>query len=461
TMSKGTVSTTAGATPFYTNSSNPQTTISLQKGQSQLINFTVNATGSAGVYEFFVFANLTENLTVSNSSSKVNITIVIPSQILISLIYPGNWDNFSNLTIPFFNFSVIGETFDNCKLFGNWGGWSAKQTINSPTENITLNFSSETMPDDGYYIWNVLCTDNFGNSAFNSTNFTFAAFLFPDSLDPFLINIYQTKEDGTGEVILNWSVADHSDYYKIYSTDNLSNPFTFLAQTKSTNYTDSLSNLTRRNFYQISNWNPTGENFSNLTLGKTIYYLKRKPNVNTRNWIGFYLQNNLTTANENINQMLNLTAFTMWNTTIQKRLTCNTFSCPDFPSCTETNCDFNLSDGVGYEVNLNLTSSVFTNWSIVGILKDKASVPLIKNSTSFGKNWVSLHSNSSLQDAQGLISSVSYADAVTDWDSNLQTSQGLIPSPFPWSPYIGTNFLLEPEKGYEISVNESSIYDQS
>ena len=106
------------------------------------------------------------------------------------------------------------------------------------------------------------------------------------------------------------------------------------------------ANTTRRRFYKISNWNPTGENFSNITLGKTIYYLKRKPDVNTRNWIGFYLENKtLTNANESFNQISNITSFTMWNSTIQGRVTCNNFSCPEFPSCTETNCNFDLNDG--------------------------------------------------------------------------------------------------------------------
>ena len=57
------------------------------------------------------------------------------------------------------------------------------------------------MGNDGNYVWNIKCTDNYGNSITNSINFTFGVFLFPDAPNPLLINISQTKADGTGEVI--------------------------------------------------------------------------------------------------------------------------------------------------------------------------------------------------------------------------------------------------------------------
>ena len=85
---------------------------------------------------------------------------------------------------------------------------------------------------------------------------------------------------------------------------------------------------------------------------------------------------------------------------------------------------------------------------------------MIKNSTSFGKNWISLYANSSLANAAGLISSVSFSDAVTNWDEFNQISQGYTPYAFFPMP-IGENFILEPEKGYEISVTQNSIYTQS
>jgi hypothetical protein len=72
---KGLVNTTEGATPFYTNGTNP-TTITLNKDQCQNIVWFVNATGSAGSsYDFFAFANKTSYMSINNATSTVNITI--------------------------------------------------------------------------------------------------------------------------------------------------------------------------------------------------------------------------------------------------------------------------------------------------------------------------------------------------------------------------------------------------
>ncbi|MBI2449435.1 hypothetical protein HYV49_04010, partial [Candidatus Pacearchaeota archaeon] len=71
----GLVSTTTGATPFYTNESNPRN-ITLNAGQSQLVTFWVNATGTIGTnHTFFAYANRTSAMTTSNITSKWNVTI--------------------------------------------------------------------------------------------------------------------------------------------------------------------------------------------------------------------------------------------------------------------------------------------------------------------------------------------------------------------------------------------------
>ena len=151
----------------------------------------------------------------------------------------------------------------------------------------------------------------------------------------------------------------------------------------------------------------------------------------------------------------------MFNETNQKRVTCNTFSCPEFPSCTDTNCNFNLVQGRGYEVNVNSSQPSPFNWSLVGVVYEKKNISLIKNSTSFGKNWIAISGNTSLNNAQNLIGNISGADAVTNWNAVLQKSEGLIPSPFPFGPrFLGTNFNIEIEKGYEVSVNQSINWTQ-
>jgi len=71
----GLISTIIGDTPFYTNESNPRT-ITLNINESQLISFWVNATGNVNIsHEFFVFANLTSDMSNSDTTDRWDIVI--------------------------------------------------------------------------------------------------------------------------------------------------------------------------------------------------------------------------------------------------------------------------------------------------------------------------------------------------------------------------------------------------
>lgn len=73
---KGTVSNSTGATPFYVNSTNPRQ-ITLSTSECQNVTWYMNATGTSGAaYTFFAYANLTSNLSISNKTSTINLTIV-------------------------------------------------------------------------------------------------------------------------------------------------------------------------------------------------------------------------------------------------------------------------------------------------------------------------------------------------------------------------------------------------
>ncbi|MGY4884316.1 MAG: hypothetical protein ACP5NZ_01930, partial [Nanobdellota archaeon] len=421
------------------------------------INFTLLQDGKYlyNVTIFDLIGNM--NYTFVN---KISLDTISP---LINIIYPEDNFNFSGYSIPFLNYSVndTNELF-NCTLYGTWnGGWHPNQTTNNPIKESINNFSYISTEGDGYYLWNVKCEDNHGNIGWNSTNYTFSTFLAVESLNSSEFVVYMTSNDARGNVFLSWNNSNHTEKYRIYSTEDPLIPFSILAETYDLNYTDLTANETRRRFYKLSALNPISENISEAVIGKTVYYLKRKDNVNTRNWMGFYLQSNLTTANQTLIEINNLTSFTMWNSTIQKRVTCNTFSCPDFPSCTETNCNFSfgIMDGFGFESTLNSSSPIFTNWSTVGLVKSPTNISLVKNSTSSGKNWISIYYNSSWIDASDLMNSLSYSDAVTNWNELNQKSEGWILSAFPFP--IGENFILEPEKGYEASVTDNCEYIQS
>ncbi|MBR9704392.1 hypothetical protein GOV12_03200 [Candidatus Pacearchaeota archaeon] len=75
-VGKGVIPFTIGATPFYTNESNPRMTSSLSQGASETIVYWVNATGSLGTYEFFSFANLTSDLSIGEMSDLWYVDIV-------------------------------------------------------------------------------------------------------------------------------------------------------------------------------------------------------------------------------------------------------------------------------------------------------------------------------------------------------------------------------------------------
>jgi hypothetical protein len=95
-MKSGLIPTNSSATPFYTNAtSNPLTTSSLSEGQSEVITFWVNATGDAGDYEFFAFANLTSYLIISNITNTWNVTIINATEISDTCTCTGldtNWE---------------------------------------------------------------------------------------------------------------------------------------------------------------------------------------------------------------------------------------------------------------------------------------------------------------------------------------------------------------------------------
>ena len=68
--------------------------------------------------------------------------------------------------------------------------------------------------------------------------------------------------------------------------------------------------------------------------------------------------------------------------------------------------------------------------------------------------------NTTLIDALSLIGNVTKADMVTDWNERDQTTNGLINLTVPWSPYIGINFSIQIEQGYEVSVTAAGTWDQ-
>jgi hypothetical protein len=436
-------------------------------------SFDIHSNDNAGTATSFATSSLTQNIynktaVVLQKGVAVGTGITFWSAIeikeldspQITLEFPLNHANISGTTIESFNFSIADESLIlNCSLYGNWsGGWHLNKTIQSPTTYTTINFSSLEVEPDNYYIWNVKCIDAYGNIGWNSENFSLAAFYPPTK--PVLYNITQDSNDGQGNITLSWTESDHSTKYEIYS--GLTIPtMTYLAETNDLNYTDFSFKGEKRRFYQVRATNPIGQNSSGI-FGAHLYELEHNT-VKSQNWIAFpsnfsYLKN----ANETLLEIPQSTGFTTFNSTTQSRVTCNEFSCPESFGCTATNCNFNLLPGRSYEVTINTSLSQKVNWSGVGKIHEIQTISLTKNATSFGKNWIALQPNTTLTNAQGLIGSIPNADALSRWNCTSQYSEGLIPSPFPWLPgFIGKNFQLNLEEGYEVSVTSSTTWQQN
>ncbi len=424
----------------------------------------INWTGlSQGIYYYNVSVTDFSTNTNYSETRAINLSYNPP---VISLLSPTNHQNITNLYVLQFNYTVSdNSSLINCSLYANYSGsFLINYTTLTPSNNGSLiqNFSSANTTRDGYNLWNVRCTDILNQTAFASSNFTFSTFIFPDFVK--LFNISQFNNEGTGNISLFWNESNHTTSYNIYYSSNLATNFIYLNSTTSLNYTDNSFNGSLRRFYRIDSLNPIGQNSSSLYFGVHVYQLSHLANVNTRNWISFPSNASyLTTANQTLNEIRNATAFTMWNSTLQKRVTCNKFSCPDVLSCTASNCNFNFTNrqGYGYEVNINSSVPANINWSLVGYVNLPQQLFLEKNVTNFGKNWIGIQANTSLQGAGSLLQNISNSDAVSRWNAQLQTSQGLIPSPFPFgNPYIGTNFSLTIEQGYEVSVTTNVTWRQ-
>ncbi len=70
----GTVSMDPSATPFYTNVTNGYN-LTLLQGESRIITWFVNATGSANTYEFYAYANKISDPLITNETQTWNVTI--------------------------------------------------------------------------------------------------------------------------------------------------------------------------------------------------------------------------------------------------------------------------------------------------------------------------------------------------------------------------------------------------
>jgi sporulation protein YlmC with PRC-barrel domain len=159
----GTVSMNTSATPFYTTTQNPYN-LTLNQGQSQTITWNVNATGTPATHSFFVYANLTSNLSIGNQTSYWNITIqdlISPS---ISIIYP---------TATTYNINVSQLNYTYSDYTGSGSCWYSNSSgiWNSSSLTAGTNFTNVSSID-GSNTWTVYCNDSSNNIGSSSITFS-------------------------------------------------------------------------------------------------------------------------------------------------------------------------------------------------------------------------------------------------------------------------------------------------
>ena len=141
----GLVSTVPGDTPFYTTTRNPFN-LTLKAGESSLVTWALNATGTINnTYEFFAYANKTDQPTISNYTGKLNVTIRNVSADSCTAPVSGHWSVIHNCfwnapqTVPS-TWSVTGGV--NCTLNSTFT--IANKSVNRYVEHGSQLFAMRT-----------------------------------------------------------------------------------------------------------------------------------------------------------------------------------------------------------------------------------------------------------------------------------------------------------------------------
>lgn len=155
-------------TPFWVNSSNP-VNISLNQGECENVTWWVNATGdiSSTNYTFFAFANLTSDMSISNVTDEINITIVAgvseyTRTLTLGVILSDAFKRTGNLIRSIFQGSTISEIISRLLLITR----TTTETINfnSILERLLLGFrispqeitiTESTLDDSNLYLLDV------------------------------------------------------------------------------------------------------------------------------------------------------------------------------------------------------------------------------------------------------------------------------------------------------------------
>jgi len=161
-------------------------------GDGQTLNFFFNTTDSAG-----------HTAVNGTQASPLTATVDQTSPVVNTLNNYAN-DSWTTDTSVIFGFKATDTNNDTCILYHNASTWGANVT-KTYTSNADTNFSAITL-SNGHYLWNVLCNDSAGHTAWNGDNYT----LKVDATDPAASLDIPTNDswDSDGSVTFGYTPSD-------------------------------------------------------------------------------------------------------------------------------------------------------------------------------------------------------------------------------------------------------------
>ncbi|MFH1850074.1 MAG: hypothetical protein ABH879_07895, partial [archaeon] len=213
-----------------------------------------------GVY--FYNVTIRDKALNANTTQTRNITLdTVRPAIKLDAPADNAYLNLSQVNLAYLPYDA---NLDACVVYHNASGWAPNETNNTPIngsrDKFTLAFS------DGIYLWNVWCNDSAGNSAFNSSNFTYTV----DTINPAINYTAPTPANNTNRSADAFVVnVTHSDLHPGRISLFLQNSLN-ITRSYSGSYTNfSLSGLSDGTYTYYARLNDSAAN-ANQTEKRTI-----------------------------------------------------------------------------------------------------------------------------------------------------------------------------------------------
>jgi len=209
------------------------------------------------------------NDSAGNINNTQNVLFAVDTTLpVVRLNNPEN-NTLQTIGIVIFKYNATDANLKNCTLYGNFDNtWKANQTNVTVTSGAqdTINLTLK----NGTYLWNVLCYDTFGNSAFNSTNYTISI----DSMKPGIILNEPIRGYFTANqyVNFNWTATDNIDTnltcnLTINSTVNVS----YIASLNGTSTNQTVAGFRNGTYYwNITCWDDANNTNTSETRNFTV-----------------------------------------------------------------------------------------------------------------------------------------------------------------------------------------------